>query len=80
MPKHFIDSDRSINPTLMHQMGSLRGAIVVQAEKNKLPQRFVSIPVESSPSFIIKDTLTGKTVEVPLFAYGEVLKVLGELF
>jgi hypothetical protein len=59
---------------------SLQGAIVGQAEKNPLPDRFVVNPLVNSPHVWIIDTETGRKTEVPLFAYGNVRQVLNELF
>lgn len=78
--KHVISSDKRLNPQLKEEVSSLRGNISEQAEKNELPSRFVVEPHDDLPKMIIKDTITGKTSEVPIFAYGEVRKVLGDLF
>jgi hypothetical protein len=78
--KHNISSDRHLNPALAHEAGILRGGLLAQANANPLPPRFIAEPSKTSPSVFITDSTTGKQVEVPLFAYGDVRKVLATLF
>lgn len=77
---HEIISDTRANPRLRKQVGELRGSMVVQAEKTKLPTRFSVRPSLSQPSMIITDSTTKKFTVVGLFAYGAVRQVLHELF
>lgn len=72
--------DKHLNPQLKEAVQGLRGGIVAQANKNPIPERFMCEPHPDHPRVIITDTETGKTTDVPLFAYGEVRKVLTELF
>jgi hypothetical protein len=78
--KHSISSDESLNRPLKEDVTTLRGGIVDQAEKVELPSRFAVEPHKDLPRMIITDTETDKSIEVPLFAYGEVRKVLSSLF
>lgn len=78
--KHEIKSDEKLNPQLKEEVTTLRGGILSQAEKNELPSRFSVKSADNSPSMIITDNDTGKQVKVPLFAYGDVRKVLNKLF
>jgi hypothetical protein len=79
-PKHILSSDATMNSALKEEVTSLRGSMVQQAEKTKLPSRFSTKPHPDTPSMFIYDKETGKETLVPLFAYGEVLKALKDLF
>lgn len=57
----------------------LSGMIAVAAERNPLPERFFTLPA-AGPAVYVHDKQTGRRAEVPLFAYGEVRRVLSELF
>jgi hypothetical protein len=70
---HEIVSDTQKNPELRKQLGELRGAMVVAANKTPLPAHFKVTPDLFNPSMRISDTRTDKAVLVPLFAYREVL-------
>src|SRR5690606_35012913 len=80
MKKHTISTDSELNTQLKEEVSTLRGGIMDQADKNKLPARFTVEPHNDSPRMIITDTETSRSVEVPLFSYGEVRKVLNTLF
>lgn len=75
-----ISNDERLNPVLKDQVQGLRGAMVDQAEKNQLPERFTVKQHKDLPRMIIEDQETGRSTEVPLFAYGEVRRTLSELF
>ncbi len=77
---HAIKSDNRLNPQLRAEVQGLRGAITSQAESVQLPRRFVATPSTLKPEIAIRDTVTGKLAHVPMFAYGEVRRVLAELF
>lgn len=57
----------------------LQNIILQQAEKASLPARF-KVCKKNSPRIVITDIETERSVEVPLFAYGEVRDVLNTLF
>lgn len=78
--KHIISSDSKLNPVLKEEVTSLRGGMLAQAEKNQLPSRFEVQSHKEFPSMIIRDRKSGNITEVPLFAYGEVRRVLNDLF
>jgi hypothetical protein len=76
----YITTDKKMNTRLAGQVAGLRGGMVAQAEKRKMPARFDAVPHPDHPSMIISDIKTGRSVIVPLFAYGEVRAVLSALF
>lgn len=78
--KHAVSNDNRMNSSLQGEVQGLRGGMVAQAEKNELPERFQVTPHADYPRMIIEDTVTGKKTEVGLYAYGDVRRVLGELF
>ena len=75
-----ISSDKNCNNVLREEVQGLRGGIKAQAEKHELPAWFEATPHPDRPAMIIEDTMSGKSTIVPLFAYGEVRKVLTDLF
>lgn len=50
------------------------------AKTYSLPTRFKALSVPAKNAFTLLDTESGKEVEVPMAAYGEVQRVLGALF
>ena len=73
-----IKSDERLNSQLQKEVCELRGLII---KNNKYhSKRFVAVSSTKTPSRIITDTDTGKTTEVSLYAYSEVMKALKELF
>jgi len=75
-----IKSDEKLNPELKKQIQETRSVILEQATKIEMPSRFKSEKSNSSPTMIITDTTTNRKADVPLFAYGNVRKVLSNLF
>lgn len=75
-----ISNDKTCNPELREEVQSLRGGLVSVAERNELPERFQVTPNKDHPRMEITDNTTGRTTVVPLFGYGEVRKVLNDLF
>lgn len=75
-----ISSDNRLNSVLKKELSTMRGVMVIQAETLPLPRRFKVEPSKHNPTIFITDTTSKKTVEVPLFAYGEVRKALASLF
>lgn len=80
MQKHTISTDSNLSKSLKEEVTSLRGGIVGQANKNKIPSRFEVEMHKDLPRAIITDAETHKSIEVPLYAYGEVRKVLNCFF
>lgn len=72
--------DKKINPALRKQIRGVRGCIVDAANKHRIPKRFKFTPNADEPSMILTDTKTKRKTTVPLFAYGVVRQVLGDLF
>ncbi len=62
------------------EVGELKGIVSQQAEKTYLPSRFKATNHPDRPAMIILDTETNKETTVGLYAYGEVRKVLNNLF
>jgi hypothetical protein len=69
-----------MNKALRKQVKGLQAGIMGAAEQNPLPQRFTVDPVSGKPFVRIHCLSTGKLAEVPLFAYGEVRKVLSAFY
>lgn len=80
MNKHVILTDNNLNGELKKQVSTLRGGIVEQANKQDLPSRFQVEAHKDLPKMIVTDKETDRCVEVPLFSYGEVRRVLNSLF
>jgi hypothetical protein len=80
MRRHSIVSDESLNKQLKEDVQDLRGCILGSAEKQPLPDRFTVTASKDKPEMIITDNKTGKSTLTPLFAYGEVRRVLSDLF
>lgn len=74
-----LKQDERLNSELQKEVSELRDGMFSQIKKEE-SRRFVAKPSNENPSTIITDTITGKTVEVPLFASREVLMVLNALF
>lgn len=73
-----IKTDERLNEQLQEEASTLRRLII---DNNKTySTRFVTTESKDSPSMFITDTETDKTIEVPLYAFGDVMKVLRELF
>lgn len=73
-----IKSDERLNEQLQEEVSTLRKCI---AKSNKnYSGRFLATESETSPSMIVTDAESGKSIEVPLFAYGDVMKALKGLF
>jgi len=62
------------------EASELRGSISTQAEKTILAERFEAVKAIDTPTIWITDNETGRLVQVSLFAYEEVRKVLNVLF
>jgi hypothetical protein len=77
---HAINGDELMNDALRNDVQSLRGGMVGAAERHHLPDRFQVIQDVDAPRMIIKDTETGRSTIVPLFAYGNVREALNDLF
>ena len=75
-----IISDRRMNPVLQKEVQELRGSILEQVEQNELSSRFKCEKLQTEPSMLITDTETDRQTIVPLFAYGEVRRILKDLF
>jgi hypothetical protein len=73
-----IKSDERLNKELQKEVQDLRELIIKNNKNNS--ERFIAKKSTEMPRMIITDTETGKTTEVPLFAYSDVMKVLKELF
>ena len=78
--RHFVTADKDLNPDLANQVATLRGGIVGQANKMKKNDKFTYELSVSSPEARITNNENGKSTIVPLYAYGDVIKVLNELF
>lgn len=66
---------------LQRQVRDLRDVMMDAANgRADLPGFFVPIADDGSPIVTIRDTRTGRQTRVPLFAYGEVVQVLSDLF
>jgi hypothetical protein len=76
----YIKSDDDCNPQLKEELGGLRGAMVGAANKIPMPERFVAVPAEDSPSMIITDTETGRTLTVGLCDYHGARHALNAFF
>lgn len=74
-----IKSDECLNSELQKDVSEIRDGMFSQIKKEE-SKRFVTKPSNENPCTIITDTVTGKTVEVPLFASREVLVALNTLF
>ena len=74
-----IKSDERLNRELQKEVSELRDGMFSQIKKEE-SKRFVTKPSKENPCTIITDTVTGKIVEVPLFASREVLVALNTLF
>ena len=74
-----LKQDERLNSELQKEVSELRDGMFSQIKKEE-SSRFVANPSNENPSTIITDTITGKTVEVPLFASREVLMALNVLF
>jgi len=61
-------------------VSSLRSLLIEVGERHGLPQRFQVYPCSDKVAMKIVDTETGRTAEVVLSAYGDVRKVLTQLF
>ena len=69
-----------MNPALRADISEVRGSIIDAAEKIPMPARFTVAPSLHSPSVIVTDSETGRSVQVPLFGYGVVRETLTGLF
>ena len=74
-----IKQDELLNSKLQKEVSELRDDMFSQIKKEE-SSRFITKASNENPCTIITDTLTGKTVEVPLFASREVLVALNTLF
>jgi len=75
-----VKNDRKLNPRLRKQIQGLRGMIVGAAELHSVPKRFKITPDPTHPRMDITDRTTGKTSKISLYAYGQVRKLLSDLF
>ena len=75
-----ISGDRYMNEDLRREIIPLRGSIVAAAERLPVPSRFEVRPHPDASAIVITDAATGREITVPLFAYGEVRRVLDGLF
>ena len=73
-----IKSDERLNEQLQKEASNLRD-IIINNNKNH-SNRFLAVPSKEMPAMIITDTMTDKKIEVPLYAYSDVMKALKELF
>lgn len=70
----------ALNKQLQEEVDGLQGAIVGEAEKHDLPERFHVAAVINKPQMVITDTETNKSTVVPLYAYSTVRDALNNLF
>jgi|PlaIllAssembly_1097288.scaffolds.fasta_scaffold580478_2 hypothetical protein len=77
--KHFISTDKDLNPQLREEVSTLRGSILGQAEKKALPEQFSVVPHPDEPCMIITNNANGKSYTCGLFAYGSVREALNNL-
>ncbi len=80
MTQYGISSDDSLNPALRKEVQNLRGGILGAAASVPLPSRFVAVPNGDQPGVTITDTMTKRSVTVPLYAYSAVREALTGLF
>lgn len=73
-----ITSDKRLNNQLQEDISELRESIIENVKTTS--KRFVAVNPTDKPEMIITDTSTWKTTTVPLYAYGNVMKALTELF
>jgi len=66
--------------TSREYVSSFRALLIEIGERHKLPQRFEVYPCSDKVAMKIVDTETGRSAEVVLSAYGDVRKVLTQLF
>jgi hypothetical protein len=66
--------------TIADEIQPLQSSILDAAERHPVPDRFVITPAASMPRMHILDMVTGRSSQVPLYAYGEVRRVLADLF
>lgn len=76
---HRITPDSEKSPVLARELGSLRAGMVQAANRHPLPAGFTANPCEDSPAFVLTHEATGRTTQVPLFAWGAVKQALHEL-
>lgn len=73
-----IKTDERLNEQLQEEASTLRRFII---DNNKTySTRFVTTESKDSPNMFVTDTETDKTIEVPLYAFGDVMKALRKLF
>lgn len=75
-----IERDDEMNPRLRAEVQGLRGDMLGAAERVLLPGRFEVTPSPDVPALVIRDTTTGRTAEVPLYAYRAARQALSDLF
>lgn len=73
-----IKSDENLNVQLQEDAQELRATIVNNCKVHS--SRFIATSSTEKPEMVITDTQTNKTTTVPLFAYSDTMRVLGELF
>jgi hypothetical protein len=66
--------------TSRYYVSSFRRLLIAVGERHRLPQRFQAYPCADKIAMKIVDTETGRGAEVVLSAYGDVRKVLTQLF
>ena len=75
-----IKSDEGLNPALRKEVQGLRQAILREADKEVVNDRFIFVPSTDRPGIEIIDQETGKCIFCPLFAFRTVKEVLKSLF
>ena len=79
----FAEAETLRQPPVQQQVTALKDAMTAAAGRHALPTRFEVVQEPAQPGWpgrVIRDTVTGLTVPVPLYAYGAVRQVLAGLF
>jgi len=65
-----------MNNKLKEEVESMQGSIIATAEKNPLPEGFMTVAKRGLNKATIINTFNGKEYDCPLYAYSEVREAL----